>query len=114
MPYVRLAGVLLDVERCESAIFDSAGKHDLMDASFKKDIYGTKTRWRVGRDYWTLADYDTLRGLFLSHNPSIGFIDLEGGAYQVVFEDDEFSLSPRVDIPWENRRYTGDFTLRQV
>jgi len=115
MPYVRLAGILFDVEECEPVTFHAAGKLELADGSFRKYVYGTKRRWRLTKTVtgWEIWEWDVLRGLFMLH-AEMSFIDLEGNDYQVLFEDDELAFTPKPDVPWYRRRYEGGFALRQV
>lgn len=114
MPSIVLDGNSYNVERHTRTNVKTAAEHTLLDGTYRKDVFSanSKFRWRMGSDHFTATE---LTNLIVSHdkNTTLSFTDLDGSSYTVVFEDDELthSLNPRV--PWSNRRYVLDFTIRE-
>lgn len=116
MPSITLAGTqFTGVERYEVDWFKVAAEHDMVDGTYRVDVYGAKRRWRIGWDYMTSSQLASLKSIF-NTGGTMTFVDLEGSSYTVMFEGPTPALryEPRVDVPWASARYKVDIVLRQV
>jgi len=113
MATITLGGNTYSIQRHKVEIIESGAAHNLMDGSFRKDVYGTKRRFEIGSDFFTAAELSDLQTSYTSGS-SLSFTDLDGSNYTVLFEPDSLSAETNRDIPWSNRRYKVDFALRQT